>query len=97
MVAIDEITHMQGLKDYTMIFTANKKYVIKGTVKHTFKLLPDSEFIRVHKSFIVARKLIKNTYKNRIEIGSFKITVGRTYKKEIDNLLKYISTKRDRD
>ncbi len=83
VVPFANITHLQGLKDYTIIYTTEKKHVIKGYIKIIESLLPESLFIRVHKSFIVAKDKIKSIHRNKIEFDNIQIPVGRSFKKEI--------------
>lgn len=80
----DEITHIQGLKDYAIIYAPGKKVVIKGSVKSMLDIFPAARFIRVHKSFIVAKDKINRIEKNRIIINDNLIPIGRNYKEEVD-------------
>jgi len=86
-----EVTHIQGLKDYAIIHTAAGgrmgKIVIKGSVKHVLPLFPEGAFIRVHKSFIVAKDKIRRIERNRILIGEHQIPIGRNYKEEVGRLI----------
>ena len=79
-----DVTHIQGLKDYAIIHAATGKIVIKGSVKSMQQLFPVSQFIRVHKSFIVAKDKIRRVEKNRIIIGDHQIPIGRNYKEEME-------------
>ena len=79
-----DVTHIQGLKDYAIIHAATGKIVIKGSVKSMQQLFPEERFIRVHKSFIVAKDKIKRIEKNRIIIGDHQIPIGRNYKAEME-------------
>ena len=78
------ISHAQGLKDYTILFTPKNKYMVKGSVKAIADFLPSSLFLRVHKSFIVAKEHIKLIVKNKIEFDDISIPIGRSYKQEVD-------------
>ncbi|GGC33607.1 DNA-binding response regulator [Parapedobacter defluvii] len=80
----DDVTHIQGLKDYAIIHTATDKIVTKGSVKSMQELFPESQFIRVHKSFMVSRDKIRRIEKNRIIIGDHQIPIGRNYKEELE-------------
>lgn len=84
---IDTITHIQGLKDYSILFTKGNKYVIKGYIKNVEKILPVGQFVRVHKSFIVAKHLIKIIDKNKIELDAHQIPIGRLFKSAVNELL----------
>lgn len=81
------ITHIQGLKDYSIIYAGKEKYVIKGYLKNVEAFLPKNYFIRVHKSFIVAVDKIKVINRNRIELDSYNIPIGRVYKNIVEALL----------
>jgi DNA-binding LytR/AlgR family response regulator len=82
-----KIMFAQGLKDYTILHTADKKYVVKGSIKVLEEFLPDHSFMRVHKSFIVAKPLIQVVQKNKIELENISIPIGRSFKENVDRLL----------
>jgi DNA-binding LytR/AlgR family response regulator len=82
-----DIIYAQGLKDYTILQTGKKKYVVKGSVKSMENYLPANFFIRVHKSFIVARNKIRLVHKNKIELEEITIPVGRHFKEAVDQFL----------
>lgn len=79
-----DVTYIQGLKDYAIIHTVTSKIVIKGSVKSMQELFPEPRFIRVHKSFIIAKESIKRIEKNRILIGDHQIPIGRNYKEDLE-------------
>lgn len=81
------ITYAQGLKDYTILHTRDKKYVVKGSVKAFQDFLPADFFMRVHKSFIVAKDKIKLVHKGKIEFDNVAVPIGRNYKSVVDEFL----------
>lgn len=84
---LDSITHIQGLKDYAIVHTTDKKYVIKGYIKAIEPILPKGYFTRVHKSFIVANTRVKVINRSKIEFDNFQIPVGRSYREAAEALL----------
>jgi len=80
-----EVTHIQGLKDYAIIYSKSRKIVVKGSVKYMQDLFPGQFFIRVHKSFIVSKAKIGRITRNKIIIGSHEIPIGRNYKEDLEN------------
>ncbi|MDB5020037.1 MAG: DNA-binding response regulator [Pedobacter sp.] len=84
----DQVTHIQGLKDYAIIHTPQEKIVIKGSVKMVQEMFPPSLFIRVHKSFLVANKEIRRIERNRIMIAGYQIPIGRNYREEVEKQIK---------
>ena len=88
-IPICSITHIQGLKDYSIVYTDdNKKYVIKGYLKVIGKIFDERNFVRVHKSFIMARNCIKNINQDKIEVGGYIIPVGRVFKNDVMSVLR---------
>ncbi len=81
------ILFAKGLKDYTIIFTREKKYAALGRLKVYEERLPSNYFLRVHKSYIIARNLIRVFEKQKIIFQDFEVPVGRSYKQKIMELL----------
>lgn len=79
-----DVSYIQGLKDYAIIYATTGKIVIKGSVKSMQQLFPEPQFIRVHKSFIVSKDKIRRIEKNRIIIGDHQIPIGRNYKEDME-------------
>lgn len=82
-----DIIYAQGLKDYTILQTTKKKFVVKGSVKTMEKYLPADFFMRVHKSFIVAKNKIRLVHKNKIELEEISIPIGRLFKDAVEQFL----------
>jgi len=82
-----DVTYIQGLKDYAIIHAVTGKIVVKGSVKFMQQLFPAPQFIRVHKSFIVASEKIIRIAKNRIVIGEHQIPIGRNYKAQLERAI----------
>lgn len=77
-----EVLYIEGLKDYVKVYisTASKPIITKMTMKSLEEKLPAKDFIRVHKSFIVAIDKINSIQKNRLEIGSSEIPLGDNHR-----------------
>ena len=74
------ISHVQGLKDYAILHTPERRHVVRMTMKHLEELLRPYGFVRVHKSFLVSADKLALLRRNRIEFDGFQIPVGRRYK-----------------
>ena len=83
---VDEITFVEGLKDYLIIHTADRRVVTRMTVKSLEEALP-SQFLRVGKSYIVNRDKIDSFDNNDLYIGSSVVPVGVSYKQEVLKIL----------
>ncbi|GAB3318547.1 LytTR family DNA-binding domain-containing protein [Larkinella ripae] len=84
----EDVTHIQGLKDYAIIHTPTGKIVLKGSIKAMHDIFPQNRFIRVHKSFIVAVSRITRIERNRLIINGNQIPIGRNYKEEVEQALR---------
>jgi DNA-binding LytR/AlgR family response regulator len=79
-IMLDEILFIEGLDDYLKIFTAARKPVIaRMTMKAMLEKLPETNFIRVHRSFIVPISRIEKVRNKLIYIGDKTIPVGSSY------------------
>ena len=86
-VNFSEIIYIQGMKDYLKIHTSEYTLVTHQTMNEMERLLPSSQFIRVHKSYIIAVAQIRTIYGNSIELGKTTIPIGINYKENVMNLI----------
>jgi len=82
-VNLPEIIYIEAMKDYLKIHTADYKLVTHQTMTEMQKILPVNQFIRVHKSFIVAVAHIDSVYGSIIESGKHTIPIGLSYKNSV--------------
>lgn len=89
-VMLKDITHVEAYKDYVKVHLKSKSNPILSltSLKSMEELLPSRQFMRVHRSFIVALDHIDSVSKNVIHIGNHSITVGDNYK---EAFLEYIN------
>ncbi len=78
----NEILYIEALKDYVVIHTLSDKYTIHSTMKDIANKLPDAEFQRIHRSYIVNLKKIKAIEMPNIILdhADTKLPVGGSYK-----------------
>lgn len=86
-VYLHEILYLESLKDYVRIVTANSKILTKETLTHFEENLPAERFLRVHRSFLVARDKISAFSADGLEIGKAAIPVGRLYKLSVEKAI----------
>jgi len=82
----EEILFIEAYGNYTKLFLKNEMIVSHEKISALEDLLSRDDFLRVHKSFIVALNKIKLIEGNRIQIDSHKIPIGQTYKSNISRL-----------
>jgi two-component system, LytTR family, response regulator len=80
-IDLNEITYIEGLKDYIKIYLGTGKPITTlNSLKNMSEKLPPHMFIRVHKSFIVSLNKINSIVRNRIIIGEKWIPIGDNFK-----------------
>jgi DNA-binding LytR/AlgR family response regulator len=80
-VDFKEILYVEGLKEYLIVKTITGRVITLQNFKTMEEALPESNFIRVHKSYIVALDKIEYIERNRIKITDQLIPIGDTYRK----------------
>ena len=86
-VNFSEIIYIESMKDYLKIHTAEYKLVTHQTMNDMEKILSPRQFIRVHKSFMVAISHIKAIYGNSVEMENATIPIGLNYKEKVMNFI----------
>ena len=82
-VFFHEILFIESLKDYIKIVTNTKTLVTKYVLYTLEEMLPKGEFLRIHKSFIVAVNKIDSYNAETIHISKHEIPIGKLYKIEV--------------
>ncbi|KUJ60178.1 two-component system response regulator [Flavobacteriaceae bacterium CRH] len=89
-IVFDEILYVESLKDYITIHLENgKSHHIKQNIS-VFEKLLDSNFVRIHRSFIIQTKKLTAYSKNEVEVNSVEIPIGNSYK---ENWLHHLDSK----
>ena len=76
-VELDDILYVESSGNYMQFVLTNQKIVSRLTMSEVEALLPASAFIRIHRSYIVAKKKISKIEKNSIWIKQTELPVGR--------------------
>jgi two-component system LytT family response regulator len=87
-VAVNEIYYIEGMQGYLRIVLADKKIMTKQSFKNLLMQLPCTEFMQVHKSWVVNITKIESVERNRIHIGGRLIPIGDTYKEKFYKVIK---------
>lgn len=86
-IQLHDILYIEGLKDYISIYTKTERIITLQNMKKMEETLPKGEFIRVHKSYIIALDKIESIERSRISIASKIIPIGDTYRDEFFKLI----------
>lgn len=86
-VYLDEILYIESLKEYIRIYTRTKNILTKFQLGQIEELLAKNNFLRIHRSFIVAKDKIDAFTATDVEIAGKPIPIGRSYKELVQSIL----------
>lgn len=78
-----DIEYIEGLKDYVKIYVAGESKAVLSlmSIKSLDEALPSTQFMRVHRSFIVNLDKVRVVERNCIIMGGHAIPVSDSYRK----------------
>ncbi len=79
-ISLKDILYIEALQNYVSIYTTTGRILSLQTLKRTEEQLPEKEFVRVSKSYVVALRHISSIERSRIFINNVIIPVGDTYR-----------------
>jgi DNA-binding LytR/AlgR family response regulator len=85
-IDLSDLLFIEAYGNYTKLFLIDEMIVSHEKISHYESLLNPNQFLRVHKSFIVAIDKIKFIEGNRIIIQEQKVPIGQTYKSLVSKL-----------
>ncbi len=83
-----EIQYIEGLSNYVKIHLMDKVIISYQKLSYLEKVLPEKDFIRIHRSFIVSRVKVKSFTSSYLEVGKTELPIGGNYKEEVLGKLK---------
>ena len=87
-VKLKDILYLEAFGNYVKVFLEDKTIITHQTLSHFNTALSKNEFVQVHKSFIVAIQHIDLIEGNIVHIDNHKIPISKTYKLNVNQLLK---------
>ncbi len=87
---IDEILYAEAMGDYVKLHTFDKFYAVHSSLKEVEGKLPDSKFLRVHRSFIIQVGKIDTIEGGTLIINRKMVPVADTYRATLNQRLKIL-------
>ncbi len=81
-----DLVYIEGQRAYVTFHSQKKKITALASLKELEDALPANEFVRIHKSYIVAIREILSLEGNLIEVADTKLPVGKSYKDDVMKL-----------
>lgn len=89
-VEINDIILLEADRNYTTIHTKDDTYIYSIILKKIEEKLPQSCFLRVHRSYLINITAITGFEGNLLHIGNLRVPVSRTYRMHVFSLFKTI-------
>jgi len=86
-IIFDDVLFVEGMENYVVIHTSVKKFITLMRMKDLEEKLPADEFMRVHKSYIVAIQAISSIDGSDLVVAGKNIPMSREKKSEILEIL----------
>ncbi len=88
-IFLHEISYIEGLKDYVKIYLVDRDspLLTRSNLRGMEKILPITEFLRIHNSFIVNKKRIEQAFQSRLILPETALPVGKKYIKNIEKFI----------
>jgi two-component system LytT family response regulator len=86
-IDFSEILYIEGLKDYIKIYNGEKPVITQMSMKSISEKLPEKDFMRVHRSFIINVHRIQYVQRMHIRVGNKDIPIGENYRDQFFNAI----------
>lgn len=82
-VFFDELLYAEGLSDYVRLHLAARRQIVaRITMKELMEKLTGGEFMRIHKSYIVALPAVERFKGRELVVAGKALPIGATYEEE---------------
>lgn len=86
-LALDDILWISSLKDYVQIATSEKKFITQIPIGEMERQLPETSFLRIHRSYMVNIAKVTAFTNLVVEINQMELPIGRSYRNLVVNTL----------
>jgi DNA-binding LytR/AlgR family response regulator len=86
-IPVKDIEYIESMQDYIKIYLTGveKPILTLMPLKNIIEKLPSDQFVRVHRSFVVAVKKVKSIHNRKIQLTRSEVPVGNSYADTIRN------------
>lgn len=80
-----DILYIEGMREYVSFQMEDKRVIALESLKKLENILPNKNFMRVHKSYIINSDYVESLYGNLIELKGKQIPIGKSYRDKVVN------------
>jgi len=80
-ILLRDVEYIESMGDYLKIYLAgtDKPVLTLMTMKKVLEKLPEEQFARIHRSFIVALNKIKSIHNRKVNLANAELPIGDAY------------------
>ncbi len=82
-VMLKNILYIESLKDYVKIITEHGQVVTKYSMVALEAMLPARDFLRIHRSFIIATGQLTSYTTSHVQLAGNELPIGKLYQREV--------------
>ncbi|KQC02486.1 LytTR family DNA-binding domain-containing protein [Pedobacter sp. Hv1] len=82
-INVNEICWIESIKDYVKVVLSDRVLISKQKIGLLEELLPEEQFCRIHRSFIISIAKVESYYAYAVEILGRELPIGRNYKQNV--------------
>lgn len=82
-IKFSDIRFIESIADYIKIHLQEKNVVTRETISNIESKLPQNDFLRIHRSYIVGVKSIESFTTEYIEMGKRQLPISRSYREQV--------------
>jgi len=86
-IILKEIEYIEGLGDYIKIYSGSKPVLTQMSMKSMEEKLPSTDFLRVHRSYIISLDKIDFIQKNILSINGKEIPISEHYREQLFKII----------
>ncbi|MFY0593100.1 LytR/AlgR family response regulator transcription factor [Roseivirga sp.] len=79
-LSVGAILYIESFSDYLKIHTNEGLIVTRETLSNLQERLPQNQFLRIHRSYLIHVKAVTSFTKETVEIGGAELSISRSYK-----------------
>jgi len=85
-IRLDRIYWVEAMGDYVKIITQERKFLVLSTMKDFLSKLPQNQFIRIHKSYIVNLKKVMHYTAKSVHVLGHSLPLSRNQKNHFESI-----------
>ena len=93
-VFLDDILYVEAEGNYVSFILKNKKLLSRQSLVDVAIILPENQFIRIHRSFIIALNKIERISKQELLVAGFNLPVGASYEEKVNEIRERIKDRK---